>query len=508
MRPPIVCPFPAASASQEPAEAGPRATAGTGVRPSPPSARPDLRPKSERRIARTLRLAAHGWWLAPLVAVAVKRPWWALGLAVLCGALECARGSYEVKRQARRRVRYGGEDARRLADRIRDGWSTATDAAGLSYVSWRPAFFAWEGADSLAAKLDRAQHVWRRLGDRQWPPQLDAIEPHPLGLVLTVVLSHGQTVNDFAQAAARLATQLRAIRVDVHGGPAPDEVQLVVVIRRPLLDPIPLPPSRPYLGRGVVELGIREDGQPWSLSFQSCSGVLVAGMPGAGKSGTLRALLAGLVGAPRTEVAGIDLKAGVELGPWEPAMLTLATSLAEAVAVLEEGVDLLDRRFHLMRAAHVVDVTELHHSVEHPMRVIVVDEAADLFAAPPGDRAAKELTDRAVAAAVTIARKGRAGSVRIVLATQKPDATTIPTVLRDQLGPRIAHRTPTRQHAETILGGLVDLTQAPWQIPPNLPGVALVAGSEPEPLLARAYQVTSEDVRRIVKQATREQADE
>jgi S-DNA-T family DNA segregation ATPase FtsK/SpoIIIE len=378
-----------------------------------------------------------------------------------------------------------------------------THNAGLSYVSWRPAFFVWEGADSLGAKLDRVQHWWRRLGDRPWPPQLAAIEPHALGLVLTVVLSHGMTVDDYVRSAGRLAAELGAIRVDVHAGPAPDEVQLVVVIRRPLLDPIPLPPSTPYLGRGVVELGIREDGQPWVLSMAGCSGALIAGMPGAGKSGTLRALLAGFVGAPRTEVAGIDLKAGVELGPWEPAMLTLATSLGEAVAILDDAVEILGRRFALMRLAHVVDVTELRSAADHPMRIIVIDEAADLFVAPPGDRAAKELTDRAVAAAVTIARKGRAGGVRLVLATQKPDATTIPTVLRDQLGPRIAHRTPTRQHAETILGGLIDLAEAPWQIPPKLPGVGLVAGSDPEPFLGRAYHVTAEDVSRIVKQVPR-----
>ena len=373
-----------------------------------------------------------------------------------------------------------------------------TQFAGVAYTYWRPAFYPFEGADCLAGKIDRFQHHWRRLGARPWPPHLIAIEPHPLGLRLTVARTHGQTVADYRQAAPRLATGLGAIRIDVVPGRA-EEVQLVVVIRRPLANPTQLPSSRPYRGRGVVELGVREDGEPWILSLAGCSGVLLGGMPGAGKSGTLRALLAGLVGSPQVEVAGADLKEGVELAGWEPAMLTLATTLEEAVTVLEDGVDLLNYRFQLMRLARVVDVAHLPHSDTHPMRVIVVDEAADVFVAPPGDRTAKDLVDRAVSAAVTIARKGRAGAVRLVVSTQKPDAVATPTVLRDQLGPRIAHRTATRQHAETILGGLVDLADVPWQISPDTPGVALVAGSEPEPFLARAHHVSADDVRRIVE---------
>jgi S-DNA-T family DNA segregation ATPase FtsK/SpoIIIE len=441
----------------------------------------------------------YTWWLAPLIAVVSGRIWVALALGLLCSGLECVRGSFERTRQRRRAERFGGEDARELADRVRDGWSTVTQFAGIAYTYWRPAFYPFEGADCLAAKLDRFQHHRRRLGDRPWPPHLIAIEPHPLGLSLTVARTHGQTVVDYQQAAPRLASALAAIRVDVRLGRG-DVVQLLVVIREPLTDAIPLPSERSYLGRGVIEIGIREDGQPWVLSLAECSGVLIGGQPGAGKSGTLRAILAGLIGSPSVEVAGIDCKAGVELGPWQPAMLTLATTLANAVDVLEDGAQLLDDRFDLMRAAGVADVTELADPKAHPLRVIVVDEASDLFVPPPGDRIAKDLTDRAVAAAVTIARKGRSGGVRLVLATQKPDSVSVPTVLRDQLGPRIALRTPTRHHAETILGGLVDLADVPWRIPPQLPGVALVAGVEVEPFLARAYAVTATDVRGTVGQ--------
>jgi hypothetical protein len=283
-------------------------------RPSPtprPEAgsRPDLRPASERRIARALRLAPHLSWLTPPVALVAGRPWWALGLIVLCGAFECAWDSYARRRRGHARARYRAEDVRQLADRVRDGWSTVTAFAGLAYTYWRPSFYPFEGADCLAAKLDRFQHHMRRLGERPWPPHLIEIEPHPLGLVLTVARTHGQTVEDYRRAAPRLASALAALRVDVQPGHGADVVQLIVVLREPLTDSIPMPPLGTYRGRGVVELGVREDGQPWVMRLTDSSGVLIGGVPGSGKSGVLAALFAGLAGAPGVEIAGIDLKA-------------------------------------------------------------------------------------------------------------------------------------------------------------------------------------------------------
>lgn len=254
----------------------------------------------------------------------------------------------------------------------------------------------------------------------------------------------------------------------------------------------------------MIELGVREDGKPWVMRLADSSGILIGGVPGSGKSGVLAALLAGLAGTPGVEIAGVDLKGGVELGPWAPCMLTLATTLEEAVPVLEEGVELLQHRYKVLWGQGARHIAEL--APAPPLRVIVADEAADLFTPAPGSKTEKELTDRALRAALSIARRGRAGGVLLGLATQKPDSVAVPTALRDQLGHRIQLRVSTRQHAETILGGLVDLAEVTWQIPPHLPGVALVAGSEPEPFLARAYQVTTEDVRRIVEHANRGQS--
>jgi hypothetical protein len=90
----------------------------------------------------------------------------------------------------------------------------------------------------------------RRLGERQWPPHLIEIEAHPLGLVLTVARTHGQTIEDYRRAAPRLASALAAIRVDVQPGPGADVVRLIVVIREPLIDAIPLPSARTNRGPG------------------------------------------------------------------------------------------------------------------------------------------------------------------------------------------------------------------------------------------------------------------
>ena len=103
----------------------------------------------------------------------------------------------------------------------------------------------------------------------------------------------------------------------------------------------------------------------------------------------------------------IDLKQGMELGPWAPCIDRLAAMPEEAAALLGDAVAILQARAAWM-APTGRRVWE--PSPDVPALVIVVDEYAELADEAPG-----AMTDTD-----SIARLGRAVAVTFVDATQRP----------------------------------------------------------------------------------------
>src|ERR1035441_4636752 len=102
---------------------------------------------------------------------------------------------------------------------------------------------------------------------------------------------------------------------------------------------------------------------------------------------------------------GVDLKRGMELGPWASCIDRLATTPAEARVLLADAVAILEARAAFLASAgrRVWEPTP-----EMPALVIIVDEYAELAEEAPE---AMHYTD-------TIARLGRALAVTLVAATQ------------------------------------------------------------------------------------------
>lgn len=104
---------------------------------------------------------------------------------------------------------------------------------------------------------------------------------------------------------------------------------------------------------------------------------------------------------------GVDLKNGMELQPWASCLGRLATTPAEADALLSDAVRLMETRAEQLAAegGRVWEPTP-----DRPALVIVIDEYAELA----------ETAADALAAADSIARRGRAPSVTLIVATQRP----------------------------------------------------------------------------------------
>jgi len=154
--------------------------------------------------------------------------------------------------------------------------------------------------------------------------------------------------------------------------------------------------------------------------------VLLGGVSGSGKSGGLNVLMGNLAACRDVVIWAIDLKRGMELGPWASCIDRLATTPAEARALLADAVAVLEARASMLAAS---GQRVWLPSPDTPALVIVVDEYAELADDAP----------EATGAADSVARRGRAVAVTLVAATQRPTQKAMGQgALRSQMDVRIS----------------------------------------------------------------------
>ena len=145
-----------------------------------------------------------------------------------------------------------------------------------------------------------------------------------------------------------------------------------------------------------AELGPFEDAMPCRVLFLRRHAIF-GGSTGSGKSGGLNVLMGNLTACPDVVIWAIDLKRGMELGPWTECIDRLATTPEQATALLRDAVAILKGRAEYLAS---IGRRTWEPTPEMPALVIVIDEYAELAEEAPE---AMHDTD-------TIARLGRAHS--------------------------------------------------------------------------------------------------
>ena len=209
---------------------------------------------------------------------------------------------------------------------------------------------------------------------------------------------------------------------------------------------------------------------------------LFGGTTGSGKSGGLNVLMGNLVACRDVVIWAIDLKKGMELGPWESCIGRLATTPEQAIALLRDAVAVLEARAELLAAA---GKRTWEISPDMPALVIIIDEYAEL-----ADEAPDAMSDTD-----SIARLGRAVAVTLIAATQRPTQKAMGQgAVRSQMDLRICFRVRERKDVDLVLGQ--GMLRAGWDAHNlNAPGKFLVSapGHQP-PKRARAYLLTDQVV--------------
>jgi S-DNA-T family DNA segregation ATPase FtsK/SpoIIIE len=259
------------------------------------------------------------------------------------------------------------------------------------------------------------------------------------GWTARVILRKGTTV---AHAIARIpdiesGLELRpgSVRIFPDGTHA-NRLVMRVVETEPLAAPIPWPGTTIRSVTQLAEIGISEDGRPVRVLLLRRN-VLIGGIAGSGKSGVLNVIIATVAACRDVRLWGVDLKGGMELGPWEACFERLATTPEEAARLFRDAVTELNNRAARM-AAEGKRLWE--PTPGNPALVIIIDEHAEL----PGE--AHDDADSA-------ARRGRAVAVNLITATQRPTQAAMGqrTAVRSQMDIRICLRVREPRDAALIL---------------------------------------------------------
>jgi hypothetical protein len=298
-------------------------------------------------------------------------------------------------------------------------------------------------------------------------------------------LARGQTITHviakIPEIESGFGTQRNAIRVH----PTPDDLanrcELRVLDRDPHADAIPWPGPSIASVTEPAELGPFEDAMPCRVLFLRRH-ALIGGSTGSGKSGGLNVLMANLTACQDVIIWAIDLKRGMELGPWAGCIDRLATTPEQATALLRDAVAVLKGRAEYLASTgrRIWEPTP-----EMPTLVIIIDEYAELAEEAP----------EALNYADTIARLGRAVAVTLIAATQRPTQKVMgQSAVRSQMDLRICFRVREQRDVDLVLGQ--GMLKAGWNAHKlNAPGKFLISAPEHDiPRRARAYLVTDEMV--------------
>lgn len=202
-----------------------------------------------------------------------------------------------------------------------------------------------------------------------------------------------------------------------------------------------------------------------SVDLLTVPHLLLGGSTGSGKSSLLKLLLFQAI-SKGAVVYAADLK-GVDFpGKWQK-LCRMAFDEQETLALLSELVEELNRRKALLKAAGVanVDAYNKTSAQQLPRIVFACDEVAELLDKTGRSKEQKELTDKIVGKLETLARQGRGYNMNLILATQRPDAQTMPGQIKNNLDGRICGK------ADQVLSQIIlDNTDAATMIPKDSRG--------------------------------------
>ncbi|MGL5909875.1 MAG: FtsK/SpoIIIE domain-containing protein [Phycicoccus sp.] len=191
---------------------------------------------------------------------------------------------------------------------------------------------------------------------------------------------------------------------------------------------------------------------------------VVAGASGFGKSVTLRQLAVACALDPRVQVIVFDGKISGDLSPLQRIAHGYhegaePEDIAEQLAALQAVEAEMKRRARFLRDLPPDErspkvTSELADRYPHLAPIaLLIDEVQEYTEyGVKGSKEDKQVRDQFVASLTRISRLGRSAGIAMVLVSQKPEASVIPTSIMGNCAIRICHKVTEQNHNDQVLG--------------------------------------------------------
>lgn len=425
--------------------------------------------------------------IALCVAVCVLAPWWGqlvtLGMAVAAlGVL----GTPPDRRVVDRVVSTTGAPVRLTADIV----TRALSSLGITGIT-------------QAAKSGPAV---------TYPSPITRDGP---GWRADVDLPHGVTAADVMERRERLASGLRRPLSAVWPEPAGEHHagRLVLWVGDLPLNKVK-PATWPLLRSGAVQViggrfpfGTDQRQRAVPIALEETN-ALIGALPGGGKTAAVRVLALAAALDPHAELRIGEHKGSGDLEALELVATRYASgvddeALAETLASLRDLLGEVGRRASALKRLPRSAVPDRKVTPElaarpgsglHPI-VQVIDEAQELFTHPEYGGEAGDLAEK-------IIKRGRAFGVVLIIATQRPDAKSVPTGVAGNVGLRFCLRVTGQVENDMVLGtsayknGVRATTFSPSDR-----GIGFLVGAGDDPVVCRTYYLDAEAAQRVAERA-------
>lgn len=304
-----------------------------------------------------------------------------------------------------------------------------------------------------------------------WPSLIGvrAVAPRIVVLRLRAVVGW-QTVGDLIAALPQIESMLSESVISWSAVDGDVNALDLTVGRQPRFEDLNPPDSwrllRPaWLWNAYI--GLAADGTDVYLCPSGCSGLIVSGSPGTGKTVAIRRIVAELL-AGGAVGSIIDFKAAGDYAAFDGLATVVGDDLDEALRLARRVVEDMNERQSQLRDAGFHDYWAVADRM--PLEFLVVDEVQDGLDATGADKARKAKAAELEALLTRLAKKGRSAGVFLILGSQKIASDAIPTRLRDVLPLRISGFQSTIEAARAAMGELRDGQPRPDQLPARVPG--------------------------------------
>ncbi|SKR87186.1 FtsK/SpoIIIE family protein [Mycobacteroides abscessus subsp. abscessus] len=291
-------------------------------------------------------------------------------------------------------------------------------------------------------------------------PSLTDVRVTRTGLRITFAHQPGRSAKDWNSKGDALRAGLKASGLDADNMRISDGAGGSTILHLNDVDPFSgvIPESGTFDSeRGRSLLGITESGEECWITWAGSSGLVVGGVPGSGKTASLLPVFAGM--ARQCELHVFDGKAGFDLHPLRHIASTYDRSgdIAAPLETLRKLDQLRTARAEAMyESVGANNFWNLSQSQRDKLGMTpvfcVLDECQTWLDTSGMDKDEKSIAGEVTKLIRTLVQKGRSTGIVLVLTTQKPDATSIPTVIRDNAALKICFRVSTPEQAITVLG--------------------------------------------------------